>query len=791
MTDRPSAAEARNFVEQIIDEDLDAGRVSGDIVLRFPPEPNGYLHIGHTRAIWLNFSLAEKYGGRCHLRFDDTNPETEDMEYVEAIQEDIRWLGYDWGEHLYFASDYFEKLYEYGRDLIRAGKAYVDSQNEAEIRETRGTVTEPGTNSPYRNRSVEENLQLFERMKNGEFGGGEHVLRGKIDMASPNMLMRDPLLFRIRHAEHYRRGAEWCIYPMYDMAHPLEDAIENITHSLCSLEFEVHRPLYDWLVDAVCDPPRPHQYEFARLNLDYTVMSKRRLLVLVKEGHVSGWDDPRMMTISGLRRRGFTPESIRRFNEMVGISKSDNRVEFSMLEYAIRDDLNEKAPRVMAVLRPLKVVITNFGDGGPEDRVEMLEASHWPHDIPKEGSRMVPFTRELFIERADFMEDAPRSFYRLRPGGEVRLRYGYIIRCDDVVKNDDGEVVELRCTYDPATKSGSGADGSRRVKGTIHWVSATEGIRREVRLYDRLFNVPDPDDVEEGQTFVDHLNPDSMEIIPDAVLEPGLADAEPETRVQFERQGYFFLDPVEAKRGRQVWNRTVTLRDTWAKQKANEEAREEAKRTSDDASGGEKAPPPESTFVRDPLANLDEAGIARAHGLASEHGLGIDDAAVLAESADVAEFYANAVSAAGTMDDAEGAIANWTIHELRPLMPDGGIAELSFGPADLARLAALHESGTLSSRMAREVLEEMLETGDAPDAIVERRGMQQISDEDALREIVAGVLNEFPDRVSAYQGGKTGLLGFFMGQVMQRTGGKANPQVVSGMLKDHLAGNAS
>ncbi|MEQ9104532.1 MAG: glutamine--tRNA ligase/YqeY domain fusion protein [Rhodothermales bacterium] len=785
-----SEEKSRHFIQQIIDQDRASGRVPGDIITRFPPEPNGYLHIGHAKAICLNFGLAEEYGGRCHLRYDDTNPETEDMEYVRSIQDDVRWLGYDWDEHLYFASDYFEQLYGFAEDLIRQGRAYVDSQDMDEIRATRGTVTEPGTNSPYRDRSVEENLDLFRRMRAGEFPDGAHVLRAKIDMASPNMLMRDPLLYRIRHAEHYRTGNTWCIYPMYDMAHPLEDAIENITHSLCTLEFEVHRPLYDWLVDAVCAPPRPHQYEFARLNLDYTVTSKRKLLLLVKGGHVEGWDDPRMPTIAGLRRRGIRPEALRAFCDLIGVAKADNRVDISLLEYAIRDDLNAAAPRAMAVLDPLKMVITNW----PEGVVDELKASYWPPDHPlahtKGSTRMVPFGRELWMERSDFMETPPRNFHRLSPGQEVRLRNAYIVKCQRVVKGPDGAITEVHCTYDPDSRSGSGAGAARRVKGTIHWVSAAHAVPVEVRLYDRLFHVPNPDVIEEGQTFLDHLNPDSLQVIPQAWVEPAVAEAEAGARFQFERNGYFYRDPVAAAEGRMVWNRTITLRDTWAKQDTGKavgsaKARVSAPAATEPTSEPTAAPP--VAFTRDPLSGLDDAGRARVERLQADFaGLSLDDAAVLATSAELDAYFRDVATAAPGMRDSA---TNWLIHEVRPMLPEDGIAAIRdrLTPTRFVSVLALHAEDVLSNRLAREVLKEVMESGAEPDAVVDARGLRQISDTSALTTAVQAVVEAHPDRAQAYRDGKTGLIGFFMGQVMQRTGGKANPQVVKEMLEERLA----
>ncbi|GBD31067.1 Glutamine--tRNA ligase [bacterium HR33] len=550
-----------DFIRAIVAEDVRTGKFGRPVRTRFPPEPNGFLHIGHAKSIVLNFGVAQEFGGLCNLRFDDTNPTTEDIRYVEAIQRDVKWLGYDWEDRLYFASDYFERLYQYAVQLIEAGKAYVDSQSEEEIRRNRGTVNTPGVESPYRNRSVEENLDLFRRMRAGEFPDGAHVLRAKIDMAHPNMLMRDPILYRIRHATHYRTGDTWCIYPMYDFAHCLSDAIEGITHSLCTLEFKDNRELYDWILREVGIERPPQQIEFARLNLDYTVLSKRRLIRLVEEGHVSGWDDPRMPTIAGLRRRGVTPEAIRRFCEMIGVARADSRVDIAKLEHCIREDLNPKVPRVMCVLRPLKLVIVNY----PEDRTEELEAPYYPRDIGKEGSRPVPFSRELFIERDDFMEDPPKGYFRLAPGREVRLRYAYLVRCVDVVKDPStGEILEVHCTYDPASRGGEAPDG-RKVKGTIHWVSAKHAIPCEVRLYDRLFLKANPDDVAEGEDFTAALNPESLVVLKDSVVEPSVKDDPPGTRYQFERQGYFISDPVDSRPGSPVFNRTVTLRDTWAK----------------------------------------------------------------------------------------------------------------------------------------------------------------------------------------------------------------------------------
>ncbi|WP_164014781.1 glutamine--tRNA ligase/YqeY domain fusion protein [Pyxidicoccus trucidator] len=549
-----------NFLQEIIEGDRRTGKHGGRVHTRFPPEPNGYLHIGHAKSICLNFGLAQQYGGKCNLRLDDTNPVTEDIDYVEAIQRDVKWLGFDWEDRKYFASDYFPKLYDFAVELIKQGKAYVCSLSADEIREYRGDFTTPGRDSPYRNRSVDENLDLFNRMRAGEFSDGKHTLRAKIDMTSPNPVLRDPPIYRIRHAHHHRTGEAWPIYPLYDFAHCLSDAIEGITHSVCTLEFENRRVLYDWIVDALIKGDRPYQYEFSRLNLNYTVMSKRKLLKLVNEGHVSGWDDPRMMTISGLRRRGFTPASIRDFATRVGVSKTQQLIDMGLLELCIREDLNESAPRALAVLRPLKVVLENY----PEGQVESLEVQNHPQK-PEMGTRQVPFMRELYIEADDFMEDPPKGFFRLAPGKEVRLRSAYFIKCEKVIKDAAGNVVELRCSYDPATRGGNAPDG-RKVKGTLHWVPGNAPTA-EVRLYDRLFSAEDPE-ADETKEFTTFINPESLQVLRGARVEPMLADAPAETRFQFERQGYFYVDPKDSKAGKPVFNRTVTLKDSWTKEQA-------------------------------------------------------------------------------------------------------------------------------------------------------------------------------------------------------------------------------
>jgi len=785
-----------DFIRQIIDRDLAAGRYPNGVVTRFPPEPNGFLHIGHAKSIVLNFGLAQEYApARCHLRFDDTNPITEDETYARAIQEDVRWLGYDWGEHLYFASDYFEEMYAFAEHLVQNGLAYVDGSSEEEIREGRGTVTRPGTPSRDRDRSIEENLDLFRRMRAGEFPDGRYVLRARIDMASPNMLMRDPVLYRIRHAHHYRTGDAWCLYPLYDYAHCLEDALEGVTHSLCTLEFDNNRELYDWVIDNTPVPNRPHQYEFARLNLDYTVMSKRKLLRLVGEGDVAGWDDPRMPTLAGLRRRGVTPEAVRTFCEMIGVAKADSRVDMGKLEYAIRDDLNTRAPRVLAVLDPLKVVITNWPDGAG---VEWLDASYWPHDIPKEGGRPVPLTREIYIEREDFSENPPKGYRRLIPGGAVRLRHAYVVVLDEVVKDADGRIQELRVRYLPHTRSGSEHEGAVagtadniKPQGTIQWVSASHGLPCRVNLYDRLFSVPDPDAAaaESAKDFRDFLNPDALRVVEGAWVEPSVGQDAAETRYQFERLGYFWRDPGDERSAGGgdrplVFNRIVTLRDTWARGQEPATVAASAGKRGDDAAAGrvgegkrEGPPPP-------PSLTPEEAEGARL--LVEHYGLTPVDAGILARDAELRTFFQATVEVAGAAQAIP--VANWLIHAFPPLRKGRALADLPITPMSVARLVALVEGGTLSSRGGNLVLEAMLTTGGDPETLTREMDLEQQGSDDVLGPLVAGVIAGFPDKVEAYRGGKTGLLGFFMGQLMQRSGGKADPERARVILEEALRG---
>jgi glutaminyl-tRNA synthetase len=794
---KPTPHPPQDFLRSIVAEDLREGRHTA-VVTRFPPEPNGYLHIGHATAVVLNFGVAAENGGRCHLRFDDTNPETEEQKYVDSIIDTVRWLGYEWGEHLYFASDYFDRMYAFAEHLIREGKAYVDSLSEEEIREHRGTVMEPGRPSPYRDRTPEESLDLFHRMRAGEFRDGAHVLRGRIDMAAKNMLLRDPVLYRIRHADHYRTGDTWCVYPLYDYAHPIEDAIESVTHSFCTLEFENNRAVYDWVVENLPrgEPPaippdsRPRQYEFARRNFEYTIVSKRKLLQLVRDGHVSGWDDPRMPTLAGLRRRGYTPEAVRTFCEMIGIGKAENRADIGMLEYAIRDDLNGRAPRVLCVLRPLKVVLTNYA----EAEVEALDAPLFPHDVPKEGSRTLPFSRTLYIDRDDFMEDPPEGYFRLSPGAEVRLRYAYVIRCDEVVHDESGEVVELRCSYYPETRGGKAPEG-RTIRGTLHWVSADHAVPCTVRLYDRLFSVPDPESGDED--FRAHLNPDSLVTVDGALIEPSVADHEAGSHYQFERVGFFISDPVDSGPGRLVFNRTVTLRDTWAKRAGEKTGQGEAGTAREDvvSKKARKGPPPSRPGSGGPPAESAEpAEPSRSPELEqlrrrfeTDVGIGAEEAEILTRDRATAGLV-EAALAAGTASP--GGVANWAIHELPRVLGGRTLANLPFGGAALAELVALVESGTVSGSAGRDVLAEMARSGAGPADIVERRGLEQVSDPGRLEESVDRVLAAHPAKVREYRAGKTGLLGFFIGQVMKETRGTANPALTKELVERRVADEA-
>ncbi|MDX1630493.1 MAG: glutamine--tRNA ligase/YqeY domain fusion protein [Thermoanaerobaculia bacterium] len=770
--DRPGATSY--FIREIVAADLASGKHEYPHT-RFPPEPNGYLHIGHAKSIVLNFGIAEENeGGLCNLRFDDTNPLTEDMEYARAIERDVRWLGYDWEDRRYFASDYFQRLYELAELLVEKGLAYVDSLSEEEIREYRGTVTEPGRESPYRNRPVKENLDLLRRMKAGEFPDGEHVLRAKIDMAHPNMKMRDPLLYRIRHAPHYRAGDEWCIYPMYDYTHCLSDAFEGITHSLCTLEFENNRAIYDWVLEAVDWPePRPRQIEFARLNLSYTVLSKRKLLALVEEGRVDGWDDPRMPTLSGFRNRGIPPSAIRSFCDAIGVSKANSVVDVAHLEHAIRDDLNEKAPRVLGVLRPLKVVVTNY----PEDEEEWLEAAYWPRDVPGDETREIPFSRELYIDRSDFREDPPRGYRRLAPGREVRLRYGFFIRCEEAVRDEEGEIRELRCTYDPETRGGRAPDG-RKPKGTIHWVSARHALSAEVRLYDRLFADSRPDRGKGGPDFREFLNPESLEIL-EARVEPSLGDTDAGSRWQFEREGYFYRVPSDP-RDEPVFHRIVTLKDTW-EERRRETAKEEKQPSGEEEMGGRSSAP--KSEPPDPWANVTPEQRAMMETLVEEHGIEASDARILAEDPHRIALFEGAVRA--HPENPQG-IANWMVNELLGLLEEGVVETLPFGGKSLGELVGLIDEGTISTKIAKEVLTVMVREGGDPRTLVEDRDLIQISDRQELLSAIDGILADHTEEVERFRSGEDRLLGFFMGRIMQATEGKAHPETAKELLRERL-----
>ncbi len=774
-----------NFIHDIIEEDLESGK-HDTVVTRFPPEPNGYLHIGHATAIVLNFETAEKYGGRCHLRFDDTNPLTEEREYVLSIQEDVRWLGYDWGEHLHFGSDYFDQMYECALRLVKKGKAYVDSLDMETIREYRGTVTEPGKKSPYRERSVEENLELLERMRAGEFDDGEHVLRAKIDMAATNMLMRDPLLYRIRHATHHNTGDEWCLYPMYDFAHCLEDAFEGITHSLCTLEFENNRAIYDWVIRESEVENQPQQIEFARRNLAYTVTSKRKLLHLVEEGVVDGWDDPRLPTLAGLRRRGVPPSAIRKFCRRGGISKSENLVQFSQFEDAIRNDLNMKAPRVMGVVEPLKVVITNY----PEDEVEWLDAPYYPHDVPLEGSRQIPFSRELVVERDDFRGDPPDDWYRLAPGREVRLRYGYYITCDEVVRDDDGELIELRCSYDPKTRGGSSPDG-REVPGTLHWVSSRHGVPCEIRLYERLFEVENPTG-DPDTDYTDYINPDSLTVVDNGLVEPSVTDDDPELRYQFERLGYFWRDPVEFANENLVFTRIVSLRDSWAKKQRDKKKRRDEKRRQKKERLRQKSlkaqrEAGDSDLISEERkrARLNNGWLAEKFtAYQDELGLQKNEADLLTGDEATARFFEATTEVYGLAQS----VAPWLVNEVLPRIKDEQtIDELDLDPGHVAALVKMVDEDRITTQVSRDVLKKVLETGENPETIVADEGLEKMDDASQLEPVIDQILADHPDEVQRYRGGNQRLIGFFIGQAMKSTGGAADPVKVRQLLSEKLS----
>ncbi len=768
MSEGPSP-NASDFIREMIRADVASKKHGGAVVTRFPPEPNGYLHIGHAKSICLNFGAAEENGGRCHLRFDDTNPSTEDIEYVESIQRDVRWLGFDWGEHLYYASDYYERLYMLGEKLIELGRAYVCDLSEDEFaNDYRGTITEHGKDSPYRARSKDENLDLFRRMRAGEFADGAKVLRARIDMTSPNMKMRDPPLYRIKHAHHYRTGDAWCLYPLYDFAHCLSDSFEGITHSLCTMEFESARELYDWVVAATEVPHVPRQTEFARLNLSYTVMSKRKLLKLVKDGVVAGWDDPRMPTISGMRRRGYTPEAIRAFCKRIGVAKNLSTVDLALLEHTVRDDLNERAPRVLAVLRPLKVVVESWRDG----EVDVLDAPYWPHDVPKEGTRPLPFARELFIDRDDFAEVPPKGFKRLAPGREVRLRHAYVVRCTEVIKDEAGEIVELRCTHDASSRGGAPADG-RKIDGTIQWVSAAHATPLEVRLYDRLFTSESPG--EGDRDFMDDLNPAALTRV-SAFGEARLAKARHGEHYQLERTGFFFVDP-DTTEGRIVLNRTVALKDAWARAQASSGAAVPKVDAAAARPKAQKAPPAQAPRVAEELT-------PRARTWVDAHSIAEDDARTLASHEALARVFDEALAASADARAVAGLLVNEILGELRSRDTDAP----PFGGAQVAELVVLAGDGTLSRSQVKDVLGHMFAGEGAPRAIVEARGLRQIASEDALAPVVDRVLADNADAVARLRGGNANVLGALVGMVMKATGGKANAKVVRELVQARVAG---
>jgi glutaminyl-tRNA synthetase len=769
MSDAPKP---QNFLADIVEADLRAGRNGGRVVTRFPPEPNGFLHIGHAKSILLNFGLAKAFGGRTHLRFDDTNPVTEETEYVEAIQNDVRWLGGDWGDHLHYASDYFDRMYAGAERLVREGKAYVDSQTQEQIREARGSFERPGVNSPFRDRSVAENLDLLRRMRAGELPDGAAVLRAKIDMSHKNVLMRDPLLYRIRHAAHHRTGDRWCIYPMYDFAHPLEDALEGVTHSICTLEFESNRELYDWVLDQLGPwDPRPHQYEFARLALGYTVLSKRKLLQLVQERRVSGWDDPRMPTVAGLRRRGVTPEALRDFADRIGVAKNNSLVDIGKLEFAIRGDLEGRSPRALAVLAPLPVTIVNW----PAGKVEALDVPWWPGDPARGGSREVPFSGELLVEQDDFALEPPKDWRRLAPGREVRLAGAYVIRCDEAVRGPGGEVVALRCTYDPASL---GEAAGRRVSGTIHWVDARRSVPAEVRLYDRLFAVEQPD---AAPSFLDALNPDSLQVARGARTEPALQSAPPGARYQFLRQGYFFTDPVDSRPGAPVWNRTITLKDTWAAAQRPAEARRTRERK--EAPAGAPAAPRKTRAEFRAEARAENPKLVERHAFyLKELGLSRDEADLLAGDLATAAYFDAAVAARAKPASA----ARWLLNDLAGLAGDRALTALPLPGAAFGRFVSLVDAGRLTAGAAKTLLADLVASGGEPEARLKALGLEKVEDRGAVAAAVAKVLAAQGREVERYRAGERKLLGVLLGAVMKETGGAADAALVRKVLTEQL-----
>jgi glutaminyl-tRNA synthetase len=752
-------SESKDFLRTIVEEDLKSGKYQ-EITTRFPPEPNGFPHIGHAKSICLNFGIANDYNGHCNLRMDDTNPTKENIEYVEALKDAVEWLGFNWEGSVKYTSDYFPKLYDYAVELIKMGKAYVDSISDEEIREYRGTVTEAGKRSKYAERTVEENLDMFERMKNGEFNDGEHVLRAKIDMSAANMKLRDPLLYRIRHTHHFRQGDEWSIYPMYDFAHCLSDYIEGVSHSICTLEFENNRAIYDWILDTLGlnKTERPYQHEFARLAMNYTVMSKRKLLELVQSGKVDGWDDPRMPTIAGYRRRGYTPESIVNFCDSIGVAKANSIVDVAQLEFSIRDDLNQKVPRVMAVLDPLKVTIENY-EGSEE-----VDASYYPHDVPKEGSRKIPFSKTIYIERDDFSQNPPKGYYRLTPDQPVRLRHAYIITFKEVVKDASGNIVEIKAEYHPDSKSGSDTSGIK-VKSAIQWVSADHAKAVEIRLYDRLFKDEAPEGLED-------VNPTSLTVINNALVEPAVITDKPDERFQFERQGYFYADPVDYTDEKPVFNKIVGLKDSWGKKKKAEKPTpktEPKKESKKQQVVGEVVPlTPEQQTLFDRYTN--------------ELKLNDEVANILARDAYLSNFY----EATLTTLNSPIALANMVTNEVARVIKETQSTDLKFNATQIAELVQMMDDETISSKIAKQVFEEMANTGTSAKQIVEEKGLVQISDPAVILPIIEEIMEKYPDNVEKFKAGNSKLLGFFVGQVLKTTEGKANPKMVNELVAEKL-----
>ncbi len=745
----------KDFLRKIVEDDLKSGKYK-EVVTRFPPEPNGFPHIGHAKSIVLNFGVARDYNGKCNLRMDDTNPDTEDMKYVEALKDAVKWLGFEWNGDVRYTSDYFEKLYNFAVELIKMGKAYVDSISEEEMRELRGTVTTPGKRSKFANRSIKENLELFERMKNGEFADGEHILRAKIDMSSANMKMRDPLLYRIRqNSNHYRTGSKYSIYPMYDFAHPLSDYIEGITHSFCTLEFENNREFYDWLLDTLnLEPPRPYQYEFARLNMNYTVMSKRKLLELVEGGFVNGWDDPRLPTIAGYKRRGYTPSSIINFCEEIGISKANSVVDVAQLEHSIRDDLNQKAPRVMAVLNPLKVVITNY-----DKEFEKINASLYPIDVKKEGSRELTFSKEIYIDRSDFEQNPPKGYFRLTPKQRVRLKYAYIIEFEEAIKDENGNILELRVKYYPNSKSGEDKSGIK-VKSAIQWVESSSAKKAEIRLYDRLFKTEMPKGIED-------LNPNSLKVIKDALIEPFIVESS-EERFQFEREGYFYKEPIDYSKENPVFNKIVSLKDSWAKKKENKNIKKEPKQNIKKPSkSGE-------------MAKLNESEQKIFDEIIKKYNLNKQLANILARDKNLFEFFNQAVN------EYSGAvtIANIVTNEVAKELKKGN--NIKFAPKDIAILEKMVDEEKISSKIAKDVFEIMAQSGKDPEIIVKEQNLEQINDPKVIEQIINEVISNNQEKVEQYKAGNQKLFGFFVGQVLKASNNKANPKVVNETLRNKL-----